>query len=320
VSGSALAWLGGGGDRSLVSNFDLTSFQTEGLIDSALALVLKTGHYRDPQRLDLLVVGIGADDPAANPKFEVGELSFWLVPDLSSSRGRQMRMDWALDPRLRPLPGSSGPRVPGEYPELNILLSAADLDGDLVDELLIAAPDESGQRCLIASAELIMEPVAAVSERGDPLVIDAPCDQDSQLGVDDLDGDAALDIVLLTGSPGQSRRLLVFWNDGRGQFSTDAMTEISGSDENAQAFALYRQAKGSPLRLAYVTSRELRLLQTASGIRDLGGKSVGVEIELAAATGLAAADLDGDRVTDLAIADQGAVKVLQAELGTEWPF
>ena len=80
------------------------------------------------------------------------------------------------------------------------------------------------------------------------------------------------------------------------------------------AFALFHPSARAALDLAFLSAGELRVIETLSGDRALAGKGVRVDVALEDATGLAAADLDGDRVVDLAVADQQNIVILQAQL------
>jgi hypothetical protein len=187
------------------------------------------------------------------------------------------------------------------------------LYGDQRDELIVAASNQAGDACLVATAALNITATPMLDTRA-PVVIDASCGQLGQLAVRDLDGDNAPDLLLLTGAPETARNLLVLWNDGSGGFSTDQVTTLNGDGENPQAFTLFQRSDERGPRVAYVTESALRLITTTTGQRDLAASAQTLREDLSHATGVIATDLDGDTVMDLAIAADGSIHVLLAEL------
>jgi hypothetical protein len=232
------------------------------------------------------------------------------LPDLQSARGRPERLGFELDPRVTALPE---PSEPNALPQVNLQLLAADLDRDGLSELLVLAPDASGERCLITPGNVLgdkpphrlsLQPVIELAE---------PCLQSSRLAAVDLDGDDAPELLLLTSGSAPERKLLVLWNDGAGGFSSDALSIAADVADAPVAFsALPKQDERTPALLAYVGAGGLSLLRPGSEPRSFEPEHV--PIELVQPTGVLAADIDGDGITDLAVADEGNLRILRAEL------
>jgi hypothetical protein len=142
------------------------------------------------------------------------------------------------------------------------------------------------------------------------LSLESPCYQ-TDLDVVDLDGDGAPELVLLLGDE-RERELRVLWNDGSGSFDENDSSSIAVNGENPLAFTHFRATGDSPLMVAYVTGTSVRLLGSLGAERTF--QDEGSILGLNSATGIVAADVNGDRVTDLAVADSGSVRVLKAVL------
>lgn len=311
VESGALAQFAPIGERSLICGVDLTSFSSDGSLQSVPGLTLTTGAFTAADQQDAILLG---------SDLNTGSSGIWLVPDLRHRTGQPQSMGWGLDQRIKPLTGIDA-RAPVAMPGINLpienppavtlLLAAGDLDQDGVDELVVAAPDPSATHCLLQSADVVGldRPTLATHEA---LELDEACTATSQLAVRDLDGDHAADIVLLTGSAQGPRKLLVFWNDGSGAFSQAKSASIATRDAVPQAFVIFQPTKSAPIEIAYVTSDRVHVLSVSPRTRAFSGAEL--ELTLEAGTGITAADVDGDGVTDLAVADAGGVRVLRAEL------
>jgi hypothetical protein len=304
VPGNALAWLVSNGDRSIGSLVELTSFAADGAIDSVMGLTLTTGAFSAPDRVDALLLG---------SHLFPHDWDMWLMPDLRSRTGRPTKLGWGFDPRIIPITGLDADPEAND-PQLAILQAAGDIDANGLDELLLAAPDEHGEHCLVSIARVTTSDAPRLMVIGNPVELDATCSSAGQLVVRDLDADGAPEIVLLTGSPGGPRSLLALWNDGTGVFSADAVSSLARADETPQALALFQPTPGAALALAYVTDSHVRLLQATPGSHEFRDLPAALDVELERGTGIAATDVDGDGIIDLAIADAGSIRVLHAEL------
>src|SRR6185436_19767915 len=114
-------------------------------------------------------------------------------------------------------------------------------------------------------------------------------------------------LAVLTGV-GASRRIVVLWNDGAGGFRLDSSTPVLPDPTALRAFSLFRSTLGGPLRVAVVAESELRVLEFVKKTRTFRDLEYGRA--LADGTGVVAADVDGDSVADLVVADSGSLRVL----------
>jgi len=108
--------------------------------------------------------------------------------------------------------------------------------------------------------------------------------------------------------------LRVLWNDGQGGFSADVQTLIDDAGETPRGFTVFRSTAGAPRQLAYVTDTHVRLLLSPAGTREFTDAPLPIDAELTGGRAIAATDLDGDGIQDLAVGSAGDVRVLRAEL------
>ena len=119
-------------------------------------------------------------------------------------------------------------------------------------------------------------------------------------------------VALLTGGPGlPQRKLLVLWNDGSGHFSASSSTVLNSDADSPEQFTVLPATAQSPLRFAYVTDGAVTML-VPHGFRQFGLPLV--LADLRHGSGVVAADVDGDGVIDLALADSGNLSILKAHL------
>lgn len=293
-----LTLLEGSGDRTLTAPYSLTLFSSEGGLRQSMALSLAAGAFSAPGQRDVL--SLASSDLSKN------EWEFWLLPELASDSRVPRLLSADFDEHLRP---AGGPDTPGGYMvNINVGSVSADLDGEGRDEAVFAMPTDTGGCGLVVAGT---EDNESVHQR--TVLIDDPCTRPQLVAVD-ADADGAVDIALLTGSPGVSpARLLLFWNDGRGGFSDSRMTRVSDpADSPVEFTVLPAISELRRLGFAYVTESEVKLVTGSEEPRAFEQAERIAPLEHG--TGIVAADVNGDRALDLAITDSGTLSVLKAEL------
>lgn len=296
--GSALALITASTDRALSSAIELSTFSEDGSLSTASAIAISMGAFLQPGQTDVAALALGPS-PDDTFRFEL-----WLVPDIAARRGNTVRLGWGFT-GISPL----SPRD-DMILDLSAALAPGDLDGDGVDELLLSAPDDSGEGCVLSSTRIA--PAAANRlQIASQVTLDEPCRRAVQLSAVDLDADGNQDVLLLLGAE-EARKLLVLWGDGSGELSSERMSTLTPADAQVQAFATFRTQADAPLELAYTTEGEARLLRAGKDPR--GFDDAGQLVALEQGSGITGADIDGDGVTDLVVVDSGALRVLHAEL------
>src|SRR5262249_10155558 len=136
ASGSALSTLLGNPRRTFVAPIQLDDVDASGTLLQARAFLVTSGRIQSPERVDGLALGYHIDITQV-PPFTAPEL--WLLPNLRQPVNTAVRLGWSLDPRL-----VAAVTDPNDDEQGDILasLAAADLDGDGLDEAIIAAPIE----------------------------------------------------------------------------------------------------------------------------------------------------------------------------------
>jgi hypothetical protein len=291
--GTALAFFTGSGDRSLVAPIELTNFAEVGSLESATAHLATLGALLEPGLNDLIAVG---------QAHQSRNFGLWILADIASGRAAPKDLGWPFEPGLKLFTQIGSDNF------LSAWLATGDLDADGVDELVLAAPDESGQHCVVSAVR--------ASRRDPPLELagrtslEQSCALRADLRLHDLDGDRAADVILLTGDPGGPRDLVVLWADGGGGFGADGATSVAAG-EAPQAFTPFRLTPDSKPALVYVTETSLSIREL-TGVRRFGEpRRVATLFD---GTGVVAADVNGDGVSDLAIADRSQVRIVRSLL------
>lgn len=295
VPASTVTPLDGSSDRIPYSAMALISFASDESFQFFPALTLVADRFVRPQQFDVIAM-------TTTP----GEASFswqlWRVPAFAGGANAPERLPFTLDPRLRPGINEGG------LATIRVSSTSADLDADGLAEFLVVAPaDEGDVHCGIERFAGNGQPVFAVRSRG-LLVVDEPCIQ-PVLSADDLNGDGALDLVLLTGSTPDNHKLFVFWNDRSGNFAP--AQQVSPVGDSPRAFSVLPKTPERPFAmLVYATEKALSFVAPAAP----GELALPRPLSLVRGTGVIVADVDGDGVRDLAAIDAGDLKVFRAAL------
>jgi hypothetical protein len=296
---TGVSLVAGSGDRQLVSPMLLNSYSADGMLDSANSVALTAGTFIQEGELDVAAFAVpdsfGLDNDLS--------WNIWLLPDLRHGTIGPHKLSWEFDGRFTPV------GLHDNSPELLVRVLAADLDKDGLDELVIAAPLRDEQRCLLQIGRI--DPDEQRLTIHVSVEFEGECALEPPVAAEDIDGDGAKDLAVLTGV-GASRRLVVLWNDGAGGFTLDSSTPVLADPTALRAFSLFRSTVGSPLRVAVVAESELRVLELVKKTRTFRDLEYGRA--LTNGTGVVAADVDGDSVADLVVADAGSLRVLRAAL------
>lgn len=288
-----LTLLTGSGDRLPVALYELTTFAADSSVNGSNAARVLGGAFTSTVQGDVLALafnGLPAD----------AGLQFWLLPALASSPGTPSLLAGGLPADVHP--------VVGNAEGLSLAGAGADLDGDGRDEALLAMPGEDEGHCALIALGVETDRVLEKQR----LAVAEPCAR-IELAALDGDSDGRADVVWLTGrADGSDRRLSIFWNDGAGGLSAEARSIISDHAASPQAFAVLKANAGRGAGVAYATPFGVELVSFAAATRELGAAEP--LAALAGATGLTAADVNGDGTVDLVAASGGNLQVLAAGL------
>jgi hypothetical protein len=184
----------------------------------------------------------------------------------------------------------------------------ADIDGDGRDEAVWVMSKVDHEHC----AMVIIGLAASTGTFAERATIDlAESCAIADVKLVDADGDGSRDIVLLTGAlGGGGRKLLVFWNQGQGRFSTSAVLHLNAENESPQAFSYLRPIPGRAASLVYVTESAL-VLAESTGQRQFRSRALA---EVVRGSGVVAADINGDQADDLIVAASGNLFAMTAQL------
>lgn len=296
VRQSVLSILDGSPQRIPFSPLALVSFASDQSLADHAAVLVTLGAFTGPAAKDVVALGLYGGESI--------QWALWLVPSLDVASATPQRLTGNLDARLRPfLERASGSAI-------SVVATAADLDGDQRDEAVFALPADFGAHCGLQTFQ-IDAPLGSASSTG-LSVLDQPC-LDPQLSAVDVDGDSAIDLALLTGSERElDRKLFVLWNDGSGHFDPARSTLVNTSGAAPQAFTFLRPSPNQTFRFAYVTTQAIMTVARSSGREFAAPQQIGAP--LTQGNAISAADVNGDDVVDLVLADDGNLTVLNAQL------
>jgi len=317
-SGGALTFLQGSGDRVPFASLALTEFASNGNVGDSAAFAVAAGKFSSKNSDgDLLALAVR---PVLPRSAERAPAAPWLVPEVAAPGVSTTRFADGLDARLSPLDLSALDTVQ----RADVASTAADLNGDGRDEAVFAMPAGAGRSecALLVFHGVARSPRVSAQE---PILIGKSC-LDPELAAVDADSDGAIDLVLLTGELGSdTRQLLVFWNDGSGAFASGQSSRVSGEADSPQGFSFLpgtpaneratdpASAVGRPPGFAYVTRAQALFAGASADPRVFNAPTV-LAADLHGGSGIVAADVNGDLVSDLVIAESGMLRVLRARL------
>ena len=305
VPNGALTLLAGGPDRVPFAPFTLTEFSSMGTVQDAGAYAVVAGNFTKVDQPDLIALAFyPGGSLGVQPTNDV-----WSLPAITTPGSFPQRLPEALHQRLNPLTFSENQ---ANF-SADVAGASADLDGDQRDEAIFAMPADGGAHCGVLWLGADSAGSFGSAKRV-PAIIDEPCG-DPQIIPVNADDDEFTDLALLTGSrDADDRHLYVLWNDGSGRFSGTDVALVSAGD-SPQAFTVLPHAGANP-DFAYVTKNFLRVVQRP-GPREFAPPSdlpVPMNLSLNGGSGITAADVNGDHVTDLVFAESGKLSVLRARL------
>lgn len=123
----------------------------------------------------------------------------------------------------------------------------------------------------------------------------------------DMNADGAKDVVVLYGDKDKTRKMMVLWNRGSGDLDP-AGTPITMPAENVTAFACLNFDRDAALELAMVAPKSVYLAKMAAQTQSFPNAPPALA-GVAGGTTIAAGDIDGDGVADLAIGSGGGIHV-----------
>jgi len=308
VKHGALTLLVGGPDRVPFAPLALTEFSSNGSVEDAGAFAVVSGKFLSSNETDLLALAF-----FGRPESGSSSINVWSVPAIANPGRAPVRLPGVLDPRLNPVTFSSD----GNNFTADVAATSADLDGNGSDEAIFAMPADGGSHCglllLGANAQASLGSAARK-----PVIINEPC-ADPQiravsLAKDQQGKDRLPDLALLTGrSNADGRHLYVLWNDGNGQFSSQDLALVSAVDESPEAFTFLPLGYENG-GFAYITKNSLRLVPPPNGREFTAPRMVPSEVSVSNGTGIVAADVNGDHLSDLVFSESGKLHVLKAGL------
>lgn len=298
-----LAILTGSGDRLPFAPYQLVNLSAGRTVNVAAALSVVTGSFIDPGsgsgRADVLALTSNGDP-------NQHDFAFWILPAFGGAQNQALPLGGVLDARLQP--GA----IDGFFVKVNAAGTSGDLDADGRDEAIWAVPADQGATCGLQIVGVKSGPDGPAADVRAPLFLDQPC-PGAQIAAVDADADGALDLAVLTGAPGTpGRTLQLLWNDGGGRFDAARRTLVSDPQDSPEQFTVLPATALRRPGIAYVTATSVVLREATGDARQLGAPQRLFSTQNG--SGIVAADVNGDGVTDLAVAASGTLRLLRAEL------
>ncbi len=289
--GAGLTLLDDGIDRLPFAPCALVNFAYDRSIANYASIAFSVGAFTKPGGKDAMALA-SAD--------RAQDWSLWLVPGITAA-ATPVLLEGGLPE------GASPVTVNAAGQRFSATSTAADVDGDQVDESIWVLPALQGEGCAIASFGADLGERRLLS-RG-LLTLDAPC-LDALLVARDLDGDELVDLVLLTDRRREPQQLLVLWNDGRGGYALGNATPLASPDGGL--IRDFKLTGDEQWPLVFVTGSGLFATRRRAASREFAAPLLLRQVDDASA--LAIADVNGDGPADLIVADATGVSVLLAQL------
>ncbi|HEX8789995.1 MAG TPA: VCBS repeat-containing protein [Polyangiaceae bacterium] len=279
------------GGRQPIAPYFLTQF---GVADDT-AIAIAAAPFLGTSHVDIAAVGYAAAAKGL-------EFHYWIAPSTGQAK-------FASAVASGPLPSTFQPYFTvGDAQRDEALTAAGKLTPNGPSVFVTAAPNASvtSAAFLPGQASPGMPPSM---NAGSVLPFDVDVSPEGQLDFRDVDLDGAQDAVLLTGANVGARGLYVAWNDGKGNFTMGNALEVNPANDTPQGFAFVTADTSGVPRIAYVTRHSLVLATVDTKKRTVSARTT--LLTTVSATGVAAGDVDGDGVQDLAVADEGNVTILR---------
>lgn len=305
VLNSTFTLFDGNPDRLPFAPYSLVTFSVDGSLSDSLARALMAGAFTAPGANDVVAVG-GRNSPA--------DWSLWLVPDLGGGKQPPQLLEMDDVPK-----GAVPVTLQDQGGRMSIAAVAADLEGDGFDEALLLMPqanesDPQAPGCVLLSYDV--DSVASRALSHGAVFFDEPCPA-PELAVADVNGDAALDLLVLIGDGRRApRKLRLLYNDKNGGFSTENSGILQVEGHDIRAFSMFASAAaregGAPStrlqRLAFVTEEGLYVAR-GNALDDVT-KLEGFDD----ARAVTVTDPNGDKIEDIAVADAAGLWLVEAQL------
>lgn len=284
----------GSADRQLLAPFGLQKVGNVGEKDViGRPVAVAVGQFGGTDHPDLAAFAFR--EPAGTDKIGIFEL--WA--SLADGRAKLEA----------PVPSGSFPVRALEDGNPNGTIDAADLDGDGIAEVVyLGTPSKKGERG--SSTSIVVSTAAGGTfTSADPQVLARYAPALGQMMLVDVDGDGALDLVLLTrdapvdgDATAGATEVAVLWGDKKKRFDVDHPVLVKPPTAvSVTSFAILSRKGGKAI--AFATADAVFVATPTARAFDV--KPAGI----AGGSGLAAGDVTGDGVEDLAVISDGTLRL-----------